>query len=142
MATTVRNKSKKPSKGRTIRSISGIARHGIVFRIQEDYINHVSEKIEGSLTKKLSQKFSRVDSRILGALSKLDEFFLNPQIYVHSGAAPEASRNSSRETQEPTEDLSQNDPHPDARVSLSQSSQDCCPDEAYDSIVYQKKFVC
>ena len=36
-------------------------------------------------TKKLSQEFSRTESRILGALSKLDEFLLNPQTRTLSG---------------------------------------------------------
>ena len=49
-------------------------------RINEEYIEHVSEDIEGRVTKKLSQEFSRTESSILGALSKLDEFLLNPQI--------------------------------------------------------------
>ena len=39
-------------------------------RIQDEYIAHVSEKIEGRVTKKLSQEYSRTESRILGALSK------------------------------------------------------------------------
>ena len=46
----------------------------------EDYIAQVSEEIEGRVTKRLSQEFSRTESRILGALSKLDEFLLNPQV--------------------------------------------------------------
>ena len=48
--------------------------------ITENYIAYVSEAIEARVTKKLSQKFSRIESRILGALSKLDDFLLNPQI--------------------------------------------------------------
>ena len=54
--------------------------------ITEEYITQVSEEIEGRVTKKLSQEFSRTDSRILVALSKLDEFLLNPQIRTFSGA--------------------------------------------------------
>ena len=46
--------------------------------ITEDYIAQVSEEIKGKITNKLSQEFSRTESRILGALSKLDEFLLNP----------------------------------------------------------------
>ena len=47
----------------------------------QDYISQVSEKmIEGRVTKKLSKEFSRRESRILGALSKLDELLLNPQV--------------------------------------------------------------
>ena len=43
----------------------------------EEYINQVSEEIEGSFTKNFFQEFSRTESRILAALSKLDEFLLN-----------------------------------------------------------------
>ena len=48
--------------------------------LTQDYISQVSEEIEGRVTKKLSKEFSRTESRILGALSKLDEFVLNPQL--------------------------------------------------------------
>ena len=84
------------------------ARGTNVTRLQEDHITHVSEEIEGRVTKKLSQEFSRLESRILGALSKLDEFLLNPQVWVHSRSAPETSRNPGKENQKPTEDRSQN----------------------------------
>ena len=100
-------------------------------RMQEDYVTQVSEEIKGRVTKRLSQEFSTTESRIiLGSLSKLDEFLLNPQVQVHSGTVPETSRNPSRENQEANEDRSRNDPHPEACVPLSQSSQDCCPDDA------------
>ena len=35
----------------------------------QEYISQVSEEIEGRITKKLSEEFSRTESRILGALS-------------------------------------------------------------------------
>ena len=38
----------------------------------QDYISQVSEEIEGRVTKKLSEEFSKTESCILGALSKLD----------------------------------------------------------------------
>ena len=50
------------------------SRNTSVPRINEEYITQVSEKIESRVTKKLSQEFSRTESNILGALSKLDEF--------------------------------------------------------------------
>ena len=40
-----------------------------------EYIFQVSEEIEWRVTKKVSKEFSRKESRILVALSKLDEFF-------------------------------------------------------------------
>ena len=41
----------------------------------QEYISQVSEDIEGRVTKKLSREFSRTESRIFGALSKLANFF-------------------------------------------------------------------
>ena len=54
--------------------------------ITEEYIAEVSEEIEGRATKNMSQEFNRTEteSRILGALSKLDEFLLNPLVKTSS----------------------------------------------------------
>ena len=41
----------------------------------QEHISQVSEEIEWRVTEKLSKEFSRTESRILGALSKLDVFF-------------------------------------------------------------------
>ena len=90
-------------------------------RISEEYITQVSEEIEGRVTKKLSQEFSRAESRILGALSKLDEFFFNPQIRTHSGTVPGTFRNTNVENQEPNEDHSQDDLHPEVGPAVCQS---------------------
>ena len=57
-------------------------------RINQEQITQLYEEIEGKVTKKLSQEFIRIDSRILDALSKLNEFLLNPQIRTHSGTVP------------------------------------------------------
>ena len=46
--------------------------------INEEYISQVSQEIEGRIAKKLSQEFSKRESRILGALAKLDHFLTNP----------------------------------------------------------------
>ena len=94
-----------------------------------DYITQVSEEIEGRVTKKLSQEFSRTKSRILGALSKLDEFFLNSLARVRSSLIPATSQNSNGENKETNEDRSQNDPHPEVGVSLNQSLQKFGPDK-------------
>ena len=61
--------------------------------LTQDYISQVSEEIEGRVTKKLSKEVSKAESRILGALSNLDEFLLNPQVRTCSVAVPETSRN-------------------------------------------------
>ena len=83
---------------------NGQSRNTSVPRINEENITQISEEIESRVTKKLSQEFSRTESRILGALSKLDEFTLNPQIRTHSGTVPGKFRNTNVENQEPNED--------------------------------------
>ena len=67
----------------------------------QEYISQVSEEIEGRVTKKLSKEFSRTESRILGALSKPDDFLLNPQVRTCSVAVPGTSRKSNSETRNP-----------------------------------------
>ena len=81
--------------------------------LTQDYISQVSEEIEGRVTKKLSKEFSKTESRILGALSKLDEFLLNPQVRICSVAVPGTSRNTNWENQETTGDRSSDDPYPE-----------------------------
>ena len=68
---------------------NGQSRNTSVPRINAEYITQVSEEIEGRVTKKLSEEFSRTKYRILGALSELDEFVLNPHIRTHSRTVPE-----------------------------------------------------
>ena len=79
----------------------------------QDYISQVSEEIEGRVTKKLSKEFNKTESRILGALSKLDEFLLNPQVRTCSVATHGTSRNSNLENRETHGDRFPNDPYPE-----------------------------
>ena len=81
--------------------------------LTQEYISQVSEEIEGRVTKNLSEEFSRTESRILGALSMLDEFLLNPQVRTCSVAVPGTSRNNRSENQETTGDRSSGDPYPE-----------------------------
>ena len=74
--------------------------------ITEDYIVHVSKEIEVRVTKKLSQEFSRTESRILGALPKFDEFLWKPQIRTLFGTVPGTFRNTDVENQQPNGDHS------------------------------------
>ena len=93
---------------------SNMAHNSNVPRSQEDYITQVSEEIEGRVTKKLSQEFSRTENHILGALARLDDFLMNPLIQGYSGTTPEASRNVFSMSQGTNEDDSQSFPHPEA----------------------------
>ena len=60
---------------------------------REVYITQNSEGIEGKVTRKLSGELRRTEGRILDALSRLDDFLLNPLNQGHSGAARETSPN-------------------------------------------------
>ena len=75
-------------------------------------LKFLSEDIECRVTKKLSQDFSRTENRILGALSRLDDFLMNPLVQGHCGTTPETSRKAFGTNQGTNEDDSQSDPHP------------------------------
>ena len=79
----------------------------------QDYISQVSEEIEGRVTEKISKEFSKTESRILGALSKLEVFLLNPQVRTCSVAVPGTSRNGNSENWETNEGRSSDDPYPE-----------------------------
>ena len=98
---------------------SNFASNSNVPRSQEDYITQVSKEIEGRVTKKLSQEFSRTENRILGALARLDDFLMNPLLQGHSGTTSETSRNVFSINQGTNEDDSQIDPHPQAGLLTS-----------------------
>ena len=87
----------------------------------QDYISQVSEEIEGRVTKKFSKEFSRTESRILGTLSKLDEFLLNPQVRTCSVSVPGASKNNNSGKRETTGDRSSGDPCPEVGYSSHHS---------------------
>ena len=89
----------------------------------QEYISQVSEEIEGRVIKKLSKKFSRTESRILGALSKLDVFLLNPQFQTCSVTVPGTSRNNDSENWEPTGDRSPGIPCPEAMFTTYHSNK-------------------
>ena len=67
--------------------------------ITEEYITQFSEEIEGRVTKKNSPEFSRTESRISGALSKLHEFLVHPQLWTLSGTVPGTFRSANVEYQ-------------------------------------------
>ena len=91
---------------------SNLTQNSNVPRSQENYITQVSEEIEGKVTKKLSQVFSRTENPILGALARLDDFLMNQLLQGHSGTTPETSRNALSTSQGTNEEDSQSDPPP------------------------------
>ena len=108
-----------------------MAQNSNVPRLQEDYITQVSEQIEGRVTKKLSQEFSRTESRIVGALARLEDFFMNPVIHGHSGTASRKAFSTSQETKE---DESQSDPHPEAGIFHNQTTRNSGPEDGHDMV--------
>ena len=143
---TLRNKRKLAAVTRETQEQNprnGQSRNTSVPRINEKYITQLSEEIEGRVTKKLSQEYSRTESRILGALSKLDEFLLNQQIRMHSGTVPETFRNTNVDNQGTNEDDSMSDPHPEAGLFRSQTTQNCGqevgPHKYFYHIIYQRE---
>ena len=81
--------------------------------LTQDYISQVSEEVEWRVIKKLSKEFYKTESRILGTLSKLGEFLLNPQVWTCSVAVQGTSRNANSEKRETHGDRSSNDPYPE-----------------------------
>ena len=116
-----------------------LAQNSNVPRSQEDYITQVSEEIEGRVTKKLSQEFSRTENRILGALARLDDFLMNPLIQGHSGTAPKTSRNAFSVNQGTNEDDSQSDPHPEAGLFHNQTTRNSDPEDGHDMVTGVQK---
>ena len=124
---------------------SNLAQNSKAPRSQEDYITQVSEEIEGRVGKRFSKEFSWTESRIIDALSRLDEFLLNPLIESHCGFVPDTSRKTLGTNQDKPrrkEALSQSDPHPDASVSQSQTTRNAGPDDAYDSCYLNLRTKC
>ena len=100
---TTRNKRKlaalnKENCGENHRS--NLAQNSSAPRSQEDYIT----QIEGRVTKRLSNEFSRTENRILGALARLYDFLMNPLLPGHSGTTLEPTRNALHNIQVTNED--------------------------------------
>ena len=126
---TLRNKRKLAAVSRETREStrSGRAPNILDPELTQDYISQVSEEIEGRVTKKLSKEFSKTESRILGALSKLDEFLLNPQVRTCSVVAPGTSRSNNLENQGTNEDRPSDDPGPEVEFSSPISGAETDP---------------
>ena len=84
----------------------------------EEYKTQVSEEKEKKVTEILSQPTSKTDSRILGALSKLESFHLSPEVRTKSGTVPGASRNTAMGNNEQQKDHSQKDLSPEVGSSF------------------------
>ena len=119
----IRRKLAAVSRGKPENTGNNQSQNTILPVMAEKYITQVCEENEGRVTKKLFHEFSRTESRILGALSKLDEFLLNPQVRIHSVAVPRTSKNINSENQEPTGDRSLNNTCPKVMFSACHTSK-------------------
>ena len=134
---TLRNKRKLAAVTRKTQeenSRNGQSRNKSVPRINEECFTQVSEEIEGRVSKKLSREFTRTESRILGALTKLDEFLSNQQIHTHFETVLGTFRNTNVENQGTNEDDSQSDPHPEAGIFRGQTTQNLGPKDCRDMV--------
>ena len=131
---TLRNKTKLAAVSRETPEGSRSSRGQNILdpELTQDYISQVSEEIEGRVTKKLSKEFNKTESRILGALSKLDEFLLNPQVRTCT-VVQGASRNANSENRETHGDRSSNDPYPEVGYFPHHSGQLNSPETGTNS---------
>ena len=132
---TLRNKRKLAAVTRGTQEEhprNGQSQNTSVPRTNEEFITQVSEEIEGTVTKKLSQEYIRTESRILGVVSKIDEFLLNQQIRTHSGTVPETFRNTNVGNQGTTVYDSRSNPHPEAGIFRGQTTQNLGPNDCRD----------
>ena len=111
---------------------SNMAQNSNVPRSREGYISHISEEIEGRVTKKLSQEFSRTENCILGAIARVDDFLMNPLLQGHSGTTPETSGNALTTSQGTNESDSHIDSHPEAGIFHNQMTQNFGPEDGHD----------
>ena len=138
---TLRNKRKLAAVSRETPegSRSSRGQNTLDPELAQDCISQVSEEIEGRVTKKLSKKFSKTESRILGALSKLDEFLLNPQVRTCS-VVQGASRNANLENRQTQGDRSSDDPYPEVGFFSHHSGQLTSSDAKTNSHVVTESY--
>ena len=138
---TLRNKRKLAAVSRETPdgSRSSRGRNVLDPELTQDYISQVSEEIEGRVTKKLCKEFNKTESRILGALSKLDEFLLNPQVRTCS-VVQGASRDANSENRETHGDRSSNDPYHEGGYFSHHSRQLDSPETEVNSHVVTEPY--
>ena len=126
---TLRNKRKLAAVSRETPEGSRGSRGPNVLdpELTHNYISQVSEEIEGRVTKKLSKEFNKTESRILGALSKLDDFLPNPQVR-NCSVVQGASRNAYSENWDIHGDRPSNDPYPEGGYFPHHSGQPHSPE--------------
>ena len=135
---TLRNKRKLAAVSRETpeNTRNNQSQNSLSLGIAEEYITQISKETDGRTTEELFQGFSRKKSGILGALSELDEFFLNPEVQACPAAVPGASRDNNSENREPTGDCSLKDPFPVVGVSTCNASNLTEPDQEESNLTH------
>ena len=113
---------------------SNLAEISNVPRSQKVYITQVSEQIEGRVTMKLHEEFSRTENPILGALSHFDDFLKDPLNQCHSGTTLETSRKAFGSNQGTNEDDYQSDSHREAGVFQSRNKHNSGLEDGHDMV--------
>ena len=128
---TLRNKWKLAAVSRETQNYSTNSQllNTFVPGITEKKTAQFSEKNVCEFTKKLLLEFSRTESGILGALSKLDEFLLKSQVRKFSGTVPGTCQIADVENQKPSGDRSQNDPNPEVEFLACRASNVTASDQ-------------
>ena len=122
---------------------SNFAQNSNAPRSQEDYITQDSEEIEGRVTKRLSKEFNRTETRILGALARLDNFLMNPLLQGHSVTTPQPSEKALSTSRGTNEHDSQIDLHPEAVLFHSQITQNSGREDGHDMVTgVQRENLC
>ena len=74
------------------------------------------------MSRKISQDLNGTENRIVGALSKLEEFLLNLQVLVQPGLVQGAYKDFNRENREHEEDVSHNELQAEVDLTVSRST--------------------
>ena len=98
---TIKRKLAAVSRETQENTRSGQSKNTLNPGMAEEYIAKISEDNVRRVTEKLPKQFCRKESRILCALSNLDEILLNPLVRTCSVAVPGTSRNTTQKNGNP-----------------------------------------
>ena len=141
---TLKNKRKLAAVSKEYKNILGTACHRLCPVVEIPRITSrkfLKRFMAGSL------KFLKISEAhspafwVLGALAKLADFHLNPQVPTLSGTVPETSQNNDVENWEPAGERSQNAPHPKVELSACWSSSSTDSDQEETSHNYERDII-
>ena len=83
-----------------------------------------------------------MENRILGALSRLDDFLMNQLVQGHSGTAPDTSQNTYSWNQRTNENNTRSDPQPEASIFRNQMTENSGPEDGHDNCFQKTQAIC